>query len=67
MELSLPSALRSNYAIMARIDRLPRSRHLMKIVARIAAGGWFLPHFGNSVWVGLRRRRWHSDRSGEDT
>jgi putative MFS transporter len=41
MELSLPSALRSNYAIMARIDRLPRSRHLMKIVARIAAGGWF--------------------------
>src|ERR1700744_1786352 len=41
MELSLPSALRSNYAIMARIDRLPRSRHLMKIVARIATGGWF--------------------------
>ena len=41
MELSLPSALRTHYAIMARVDRLPRSRHLFKIVARIAAGGWF--------------------------
>lgn len=30
-----------NYAILARIDRLPRSRHLMGIVACIAAGGWF--------------------------
>ncbi|GAB2897272.1 MFS transporter [Paraburkholderia jirisanensis] len=41
MEPSLPSALRNNYAIMARIDRLPSSRHLLKVVARIAAGGWF--------------------------
>lgn len=41
MEAGSPAILRQNYAILARIDRLPRSRHLMKIVARIAAGGWF--------------------------
>ncbi|MGF6767768.1 putative MFS transporter [Paraburkholderia sp. GAS199] len=29
------------YDIHARIDRLPRSKHLLKIVSRIAAGGWF--------------------------
>jgi putative MFS transporter len=27
--------------ILARIDRLPPSRHLLGLVARIAAGGWF--------------------------
>lgn len=41
MEAAPPLTLKANYAILARIDRLPRSRHLMKIVARIAAGGWF--------------------------
>jgi len=41
MDIESPAALRQNYAILARIDRLPRSRHLSKIVARIAAGGWF--------------------------
>ena len=41
MESDSPVVLQRNYAILARIDRLPRSRHLMKIVARIAAGGWF--------------------------
>jgi MFS transporter, putative metabolite:H+ symporter len=29
------------YAVVARIDRLPRSRYLTKLVARIATGGWF--------------------------
>ena len=28
-------------SILARIDRLPPSRHLLGLVARIAAGGWF--------------------------
>lgn len=32
---------RQNYAILARIDRLPKSRYLTKVIARIAAGGWF--------------------------
>jgi putative MFS transporter len=41
MEIGATETLKRNYAILARIDRLPRSRHLMKIVARIAAGGWF--------------------------
>ena len=27
--------------IVARIDRLPPSRYLLKLVARVAAGGWF--------------------------
>jgi putative MFS transporter len=31
----------SRYAIVARIDRLPPSRHLAGLVGRIAAGGWF--------------------------
>jgi putative MFS transporter len=30
-----------SHAILARIDRLPPSRYLMGLVARIAAGGWF--------------------------
>jgi putative MFS transporter len=29
------------HTILARIDRLPSSRHLMGLVARIASGGWF--------------------------
>jgi putative MFS transporter len=29
------------HAILARIDRLPNSRYVLGIVARIAAGGWF--------------------------
>lgn len=29
------------HAILARIDRLPHSRYLLGLVARIAAGGWF--------------------------
>jgi putative MFS transporter len=29
------------HTILARIDRLPPSRHLMGLVARIASGGWF--------------------------
>jgi putative MFS transporter len=41
METSSASAQSRNYAILARIDRLPPSRHLMGVVARIAAGGWF--------------------------
>jgi len=41
METSSTSARPQNYAILARIDRLPPSRHLMGVVARIAAGGWF--------------------------
>ena len=41
METSSTSARSQNYAILARIDRLPPSRHLMGVVARIAAGGWF--------------------------
>jgi putative MFS transporter len=41
METSSTSAQSRNYAILARIDRLPPSRHLMGVVARIAAGGWF--------------------------
>ena len=28
-------------SILGRIDRLPPSRHLMGIIARIATGGWF--------------------------
>jgi putative MFS transporter len=31
----------ARYAIVARIDRLPPSRHLAGLVGRIAAGGWF--------------------------
>ncbi len=31
----------SGHTILARIDRLPRSRALAGLVARIAAGGWF--------------------------
>jgi putative MFS transporter len=31
----------SRHTILARIDRLPPSRHLMGLVARIASGGWF--------------------------
>jgi MFS transporter, putative metabolite:H+ symporter len=34
-------ATHPHHAILARIDRLPPSRHLIGIVARIAAGGWF--------------------------
>jgi putative MFS transporter len=41
METNSTSAQSQNYAILARIDRLPPSRHLMGVVARIAAGGWF--------------------------
>jgi putative MFS transporter len=29
------------YTILARIDRLPPSRHLLGLVGRIASGGWF--------------------------
>jgi len=31
----------SRHTILARIDRLPPSRHLLGLVARIASGGWF--------------------------
>ena len=31
----------SRHTILARIDRLPPSRHLMGLIARIASGGWF--------------------------
>jgi len=41
MEIRSTSTQSQNYAILARIDRLPPSRHLMGVVARIAAGGWF--------------------------
>ncbi|HTH96839.1 MAG TPA: MFS transporter [Stellaceae bacterium] len=29
------------YTVLARIDRLPPSRHIRNLVARIASGGWF--------------------------
>ncbi|MDR3522145.1 MAG: MFS transporter [Acidocella sp.] len=35
------TGMTQNYGILARIDRLPPSRHLTGLVARIAAGGWF--------------------------
>jgi putative MFS transporter len=35
------AAVQPRHAVLARIDRLPPSRHLIGIVARIAAGGWF--------------------------
>jgi MFS transporter, putative metabolite:H+ symporter len=31
----------SRHSVMQRIDRLPPSRYLIKLVARIATGGWF--------------------------
>jgi putative MFS transporter len=39
--LKAERATEPHHAILARIDRLPPSRHLIGIVARIAAGGWF--------------------------
>lgn len=41
MQQENKAALASNHTIMARIDRLPPSRYLFKLVARIATGGWF--------------------------
>lgn len=41
MEQPTGTAEAFRYPIMARIDRLPPSRHLIKLVARIATGGWF--------------------------
>lgn len=41
MEINSTAPPPRNYAILARIDRLPKSRYLTKIIARIAAGGWF--------------------------
>lgn len=38
---NIESTQTSRYTILARIDRLPPSRHLIGLVARIAAGGWF--------------------------
>jgi MFS transporter, putative metabolite:H+ symporter len=41
MEQPVGTAPSSRYTVMARIDRLPPSRYLVKLVARIATGGWF--------------------------
>jgi putative MFS transporter len=41
MKITNVSPPPQGHAILARIDRLPHSRHLLGIVARIAAGGWF--------------------------
>jgi putative MFS transporter len=41
MEQHIEPAQISRRTILARIDRLPPSRHLIKLVARIASGGWF--------------------------
>ncbi len=38
-QLHLASGTR--HSVLARIDRLPPSRHLVGLVARIASGGWF--------------------------
>ena len=37
----IASTRTSRHTILARIDRLPPSRHPMGLVARIASGGWF--------------------------
>ena len=36
-----PGEILARDTILARIDRLPPSRHLIKLVGRIASGGWF--------------------------
>lgn len=36
-----PGEIRARATILARIDRLPPSFHLIKLVGRIACGGWF--------------------------
>jgi MFS transporter, putative metabolite:H+ symporter len=41
MEQRIGSTQTSRHSIIARIDRLPPSRYLIKLVARIATGGWF--------------------------
>lgn len=41
MSQSNASARRGEPSILARIDRLPHSRYLVGLVARIASGGWF--------------------------
>ena len=39
--MSDPSRPLPQHTILARIDRLPPSRHMLGLVARIASGGWF--------------------------
>jgi MFS transporter, putative metabolite:H+ symporter len=41
MEQRIDFVQTSRHTIMSRIDRLPPSRYLTKLVARIATGGWF--------------------------
>jgi putative MFS transporter len=41
MEPHIEPTQTSRRTILARIDRLPPSRHLVGLVARIASGGWF--------------------------
>jgi MFS transporter, putative metabolite:H+ symporter len=41
MKINKIARLEQGHAVLARIDRLPPSRYLMGLVARIAAGGWF--------------------------
>ena len=41
MEIHKTPGSGQEYAVFARIDRLPSSRYLMGLIARIAAGGWF--------------------------
>ncbi len=39
--MSQTTQARPRYSILARIDRLPPSRHMLGLVGRIASGGWF--------------------------
>jgi putative MFS transporter len=41
MEQDISPTQASRHTILARLDRLPPSRHMVKLVARIASGGWF--------------------------
>jgi len=41
MKIDKIPASTQGYAVLARIDRLPPSRYMTGLVARIAAGGWF--------------------------
>lgn len=41
MKINRIPGLDQGYTIFARVDRLPPSRYLMGLIARIAAGGWF--------------------------
>src|ERR1700722_18723734 len=58
MEIHKTPGPDQEYAVFARIDRLPSSRYLMGLIARIAAGGWvevfelFMPGF---ISLGLVR------------